>query len=348
MTRKTSVRAGLAVLAAVLLAGCGGTPSRSAGTDPGAPVRLGYLPNITHATPLLGVSTGAFRRSLGTSYPLTAATFNAGPDVVQALLSNSIDVAYLGPSPVITAFAQSHGRAIRVVAGSASGGASLVVKPSISSAADLRGKTVATPQLGNTQDVALRAWLLGRGLKPSQQSPGDVTVQPMDNAQGLQAFRQGQIDGAWVPEPWASRYVIEAGARVLVDEASLWPHGTFATTILVVRTEFLTAHPAAIRRLLDAQVRLTDQLSKDPAGSQTAVNAALQVLTGKALPSVVLAQAWGHITFTDDPMASSIAADAQHAQQVGLPAKANLAGLYDVSLLNDVLAESGRPEVTAS
>jgi NitT/TauT family transport system substrate-binding protein len=336
----------LAILAAgVFAAACGAAPSTASTADTGAPVRLGYLPNVTHATPLIGVSTGAFKHALGSSYPVTGATFNAGPDVVQALLSNSIDVAYLGPSPILTAFVQSHGQAIRVVAGSATGGASLVARPAINGASDLKGKTVVTPQLGNTQDVALRAWLQSKGLKPSQQGPGDVTVQPMDNAQGLQAFRQGQTDGAWVPEPWASRYVIEGGARVLVDESSLWPNGAFATTLLVARTEFLRAHPSAVTRLLQAQVKITEELTTDPAGSQKAVNAALQALTGKPLAETVLASAWSHVKFTDDPIASSVTVQAQHAQQAGLLVRIDLKGLYDFRLLNQVMAAGGKPPV---
>ena len=338
--------------AAAFTAACGASPSSAPGADPGAPVRLGYLPNLTHAAALIGVSTGAFKQALGGSYPLATATFNAGPDAVQALFSNSIDVAYLGPGPVLTAFMQSHGEAVRVVAGSASGGAALVVRPSINGASDLKGRTVATPQLGNTQDVALRAWLQSKGLRPSQQAPGDVTVQPMDNAQGLQAFRQGQIDGAWVPEPWASRYEIEGGAKVLVDEASLWPDGAFATTLLVARTDFLQAHPTAVRRLLDAQVKITDQLTADTAGSQSAVNAALQLISGKGLSDAVLVSAWSHVRFTNDPLASTVAVEAEHAQQAGLLPRAGqappLRELYDLRLLNQVLVAAGRPRVLAS
>lgn len=339
------------VVAAMLSAACGAAASNPSTADTGAPVRLGYLPNVTHATALIGVSTGAFKSALGSTYPLTAATFNAGPDVVQALLSDSIDVAYLGPSPILNAFVQSRGEAVRVVAGAASGGASLVVRPSIAGASDLKGKTVATPQLGNTQDVALRAWLQSKGLKASQQGPGDVTVQPLDNAQGLQAYRQGQIDGAWMPEPWASRYVIEGGAKVLVDEASLWPGGAFATTLLVARTDFLHAHPTAVRRLLEAQVKITDQLTADPGASQNAVNAALQTLTGRALSDAVLASAWSHVTFTSDPLPSTVAAQAQHAQQAGLLARAghapSLGRLYDLGLLNQVLVAAAKPQVRA-
>lgn len=346
--RNEALRPALATLVALVVVACGAVAGSPQSIDKPTAIRLGYFPNLTHAAALVGVQGGAIAQALGTDYPLTTATFNAGPEAVQALLSNSIDATYIGPSPIVNAFVQSHGQAVRVIAGATSGGASLVVKPSVTSAADLRGKTLATPQLGNTQDVSLRYWLTTKGLKPSAQEKGDVTVQPMDNSAALQAFRQGQIDGAWVPEPWASRYVLEAGAKVLVDEASLWPNGTFATTVLAVRTDFLNAHPMAVTRLLEAQIKLTDQLTTSPATAQKAANAQLAALTGKGLSDQVEAAAWKNLRFTLDPMTSSITVQAQHANQVGLLAKVDLKGLVDVRLLNQVLEADGKPQVKAA
>jgi NitT/TauT family transport system substrate-binding protein len=178
-------------------------------------VRLGYFANVTHATALVGVAHGDFAKALG-STKLTTQTYNAGPAEMTALLGGQLDAAYVGPSSALAAFAQSHGQALRIVAGATSGGAELVVRPGITSVADLKGKTLATPQKGNTQDVALRAWLKQNGLTANPDGTGEVSVDPQDNAATLDQFKAGHIDGAWLPEPWASRMVTEAGAKVLV------------------------------------------------------------------------------------------------------------------------------------
>jgi len=235
-----------AVLVLALVGGCGSSDDSAAGAAPGtaATVRLGYFRNITHAVPLLGVDKGYYAKRLG-STKLETQTFNAGPAEIEALLSGGLDAGYLGPNPAINAYAKSKGAGIRIISGAASGGVQLVVKPEIRSAADLKGKRVATPQLGNTQDVALRAWLKEHGLTASSANEaGDVQVEPTENPTTLQLFQDGKLDGAWVPEPWASRLVLEGGGKVLVDEKTLWPRGRFVITHLIVRTEFLEKHPA--------------------------------------------------------------------------------------------------------
>src|SRR5439155_24274146 len=218
-----------------------------------------------------------------------------------------------GANPAINAVVQSHGQAVRVISGATSGGASLVVKPSISSPADLKGKTLATPQLGNTQDVALRYWLQTKGLKTTPEGGGDVSVHPQDNAQTLQTFRAGQIDGAWLPEPWATRLVIQGGGKVLVDERDTWRTGQFATTLLVVRTEFLRRHPATVRKLIEGQVAADQLLNTQTADGQKAANDQLGQVTGKKLTDQELSTAWPHLTFTDDPVAASLQDAANHA-----------------------------------
>ncbi|MBL8976754.1 MAG: ABC transporter substrate-binding protein, partial [Myxococcales bacterium] len=208
-------RLSAALLAALVVAACGGGSSEPS-------LRLGYFPNITHAAALVGVSDGIFARQLG-AIKLETFTFNAGPAAIEALLSGSLDASYVGPNPAINAFVKSRGEAVRIIAGATSGGAFLVVRPEISSAADLRGQAVASPQLGGTQDVALRSWLATQGLKTDTSGGGDVSVVPQENAQTLERFRDGKLAGAWVPEPWASRLVLEGGGKVLVDERDLWP-----------------------------------------------------------------------------------------------------------------------------
>jgi NitT/TauT family transport system substrate-binding protein len=334
------------VAALVILPGCGGAAATAQpGEEPHVDLRLGFFANLTHASALVGVGKGILAQPLGPNVGLKTTTFNAGPEAVEALFSNSVDASYVGPNPAINAFIQSHGQAVRVISGATSGGAAMVVKPSIGSAADLKGKVLATPQLGNTQDVALRYWLGQRGLRTTAEGGGDVSIRPQDNGQTLQTFRAGQIDGAWVPEAWATRLVVDGGGKLLVDERDLWPGGRFATTLLVVRTDFLRQHPAVVRRLLEGEVAAEDFINHQPTEAQRAVNDAIGAITGKRLADEVVSQAWTRLTFTDDPVAGSLRESADHAHQVGLLPKVDLKGLLDLSLLNQVLVAKGRPRV---
>jgi NitT/TauT family transport system substrate-binding protein len=337
--------AGLGILVlAGSLAACGGSSSSSSDAD--TTVRLGFFPNITHATALVGVQKGIFAKHLGRAPK--ALTFNAGPAAAQAVFSGAVDATYVGPNPAINAFVKSHGQAIKIIAGTASGGAALIVKPSIRSAADLRGKKIATPQLGNTQDVALRYWLRQQGYKTDTSGGGDVHIVPEDNSVTLQAFQQGQIDGAWVPEPYASRLVLEDKGKKLVDEASLWPGGKFVITNLIVRTDFLKKHPDLVKKLLEGQVEANDYINAHKADAEQAANAELTALTGKGLDQAILDATFKDVTFTDDPIASSLRTSAQHAEAVGLLQHVDLNGIYDLGPLNDVLKATGESAVSDS
>lgn len=296
----------------------------------GVTVRMAYLPNLTHAAAIVGVEEQIFERHLGPSR-LETQLFNAGPDIVGAIFSGAIDIAYLGPNPTINAYDKSDGDAIRVVSGATSGGAALVVQPSITKPGDLRGQRIGTPQLGGTQDVAARIWLRNNGLSAGFEGDGDVSVQPQENAAILQSFRAGRIAGAWVPEPWASRLVLEGGGKVLVDERSLWPEGRFVTTNVVVSVKFLRDHPEVVSRLVEAHLTATQYLVERPEQAKVVLNEALAGYTGKAIPGAVLDRAWSTMTFTDDPIESSLRQSAAAAHRVGLfdhqPA---LEGLYDL------------------
>lgn len=336
MRRLRGALAALAVTATA--AGCSTTPS-SASNDG---LRLGYFANVTHATALVGVERGTFAAKVGR---VETQVFNAGPAAVEAVFAGAIDATYIGPNPAINAYVKSKGDAIRIVAGATSGGAQLVVQPGISTAAGLRGKTVATPQLGNTQDVALRAWLAKNGLRTDPQKGGDVTIAPQDNAQTLELFKAREIAGAWVPEPWASRLVLDGGGEVLVDERSLWPGGRFVTTHLVVARKFLDKNPLAVKRLLEAHVETGDWIAANPGEAKAVVNAALDKLTTKRLAPAVLDRAFLNLTITYDPVATSLVASATHAAEAGLLDEPDLRGIYDLRPLNAVLAEQGRPAV---
>jgi NitT/TauT family transport system substrate-binding protein len=335
-------------LAAGAACGSGGGDAKKAASSAPVTLRLGYFPNITHAPALIGVENGILAKAMGANVTLKTATFNAGPAAVEALFADALDATYIGPNPAVNAFVKSKGEAIRIIAGSTSGGASFVVKPEINSAADLKGKTVASPQLGNTQDVALRAWLKSKGLSTDSAGGGDVKIQPQDNSQTLDTFKGGQIQGAWVPEPWATRLVQEGGGKVLVNEKDLWPNGQFVTTHLIVRTAFLKAHPDVVESLLRGHVESVQYAADNPAEAQAVANTAIKKLTTKALSPAVLAEAYKNMTFTVDPIASSLVKGAADATELGLITKPTLTGIYDLTLLNKVLKAAGKPTVTAS
>lgn len=328
-----------AVLAAAGLTACGG-PDRSGPVT----LRLGYFPNLTHATAIVGVQTGIFARELAPVATLQTTTFNAGPAAIEALFSGAIDATFVGPNPAINAWARSRGQAVRVVAGAASGGVFFVTRPSITTVADLRGTTIATPQLGNTQDVALRYWLKQNGYRTTPEGGGDVSIKPQDNAVTVEAFAAGAIDGAWVPEPTAAR-LVALGGRVFLDERDLWPSGQFVITHLLVSTRFLAAHRDVVKRLVAGAVAANASINADPTGAQRLVEDGIGRLTGKPLNPTVTAQAWRSLEFLDDPLADTLRVGAEHAREVGLLEPVDLTGIYDLSLLNEVLQGRGIPEV---
>ena len=353
MNKRTKTRLALVAgpLAIAVIAGAcgGGTGNKSSGsskTSEPTTVRLGYFPNVTHAVALVGVEKGIIAKDLGTDKLDASKTFNAGPAATEALLSGAIDATFIGPSPSITAFTKSHG-AVRIVSGAASGGAALVVKPTITSVDQLKGKTIATPQLGNTQDVALRAYLKDKGFKTDAQGGGDVSIKPQDNSQTIDTFKQGTIDGAWVPEPFLSRLVVEGGGKVLVDEKNLWPAGQWVTTNLLVSKKFLDEHPDTVKRLITGLYDTVQYIKDNPADAQASANNQLGTLTGKKLSDAVIKSAFGNLTFTVDPIASSLRKQAADAEAAGLLTDAKTDGIYDLTLLNAVLKEKKEATVAS-
>ena len=319
-----------------------------AGTLPAqTTVRTGYFPNITHAQALVGRANGAFEHALGNNAKVEWKTFNAGPSAIEALFAGAVDLVYVGPNPAINGYIRSQGAALRIVAGAASGGTALVVRTAanIHQASDFHGKKVASPQLGNTQDVALRAWLLQNNLKTTDKG-GDVQVIPLANPDQLTLFQKGQVDASWAPEPWATRLIQEGGAQLFLDERSLWPGGRFVITEIVVRTEFLQQHPDLVKAWLAAHVELTEWIRKNTAQAKTILNQQIAKDTGRALPDKVINEAFGRVDVTYDPIRSSLLTSAERAYQTGfLREKPDLSNLYALDLLNQVLKEKKLPQV---
>lgn len=338
------IGAGAAV--ATVAANNNAEPDQLAATGPAADLRLGYFANVTHAPALIGVNNGILAKHLGAT-ELTTQVFNAGPSAIEALNAGAIDAAYLGPNPAINSFVKSAGESIRIIAGATSGGAQLVVKPGLTSPEQLRGKVLATPQLGGTQDVALRSWLMKQGFATTPSGGGDVLINPTDNASTLKLFQEGKIDGAWLPEPWASRLVLQAGGKVLVNEADLWDKGEFATTILIVSKQFLEKHPQTVDALLAGNLEAIDWLNGHPQEAPTAVNAVLKSAAGKTLADDVIVRSLSQLKFSADPMATTFPKLLQGGVTAGVGQQATLTGIFNLAPLNRLLYSEGKPAVLA-
>ena len=347
-----------AILTTATLSGCAATPATGAGTQPEAPaaeatgtpaeeLRLGYFANVTHAPALVGLEEGLIEEALGDT-TLSTQVFNAGPAAIEALSAGAIDATYIGPNPAINTFVASGGESARIVAGAASGGAALVVQPGIDDAGDLEGTNLATPQLGNTQDVALRTWLADEGYETSTTGGGDVTISPTENAQTLTLFQAGDIDGAWLPEPWVSRLIVDAGAEVLVDEADLWEDGEFPTTVLLVRADFLAEHPETVRALVAGHAASVAWLDDNADAAADVINARLTADAGKGLSDAVIDRALEHVEFTVDPHADTFEQLLEDGVNAGTSKTGDIDGLFDLSALNAVLEESGEEPVSAA
>ncbi|MFE7326723.1 ABC transporter substrate-binding protein [Streptomyces sp. NPDC057565] len=308
-------------------------------------VKIGYFPNLTHATALVGIQEGIIAKELGGT-TVKPSTFNAGPSEIEALNAGSIDIGFIGPSPSINGFTKSKGKSLRIIGGAASGGVKLVVNPKkIKSLDDLKGKKIATPQLGNTQDVAFLNWISEKGWKVDAQSgKGDVSVVRTDNKVTPDAYKSGSVDGAWVPEPTASKLVAQ-GAKVLLDESTLWPDKKFVITNIIVSQKFLTEHPDVVEAVLRGSVNTNAWINANPDEAKTSANTALKELSGKELPAEVLDPAWKSIQFTDDPLAATLDTEAKHAVKAGLLEQTDLTGIYDLKPLNKILKAAGKPEV---
>ena len=303
-------------------------------------VRLGYLANITHAPALIAVKNGYFTKDLGSAGTVNTTVFSTGTEETTALLAGQIDVAYVGPNPAINAFQKSDGTAIKIISGVATGGASVVTKSSITSASQLKGQSVATPSLGNTQDVALRYWLKQNGLTTTTIGGGDVAIKPTTpNSASVLEFKSGQIAGASEPSPYDVE-IVQDGGHVLLSEPGV-------STVLVVTQSFLSAHPAVVADLLKANLQALDYIKTDPSAAAAAANAELAAYTGKPLKSAVLTPAFKEITFTDDPDAASLTQDAKEANAVGLLKSTSLTGIFDLTPLNAILSAGDQPTVSA-
>lgn len=309
-------------------------------------VRIGYFPNITHAQALYGKARGEFEKGSGAAIKWVG--FNAGPSAIEALFSDAIDMTYVGPNPAVNGFIKSRGEKFVIIAGSASGGAGLVVRKDagINGEKDFANKVIATPQLGNTQDVAARQWFADKGYKMKEKG-GNMQILPLANPDQLTMFQKKEIHGAWTVEPWLSRLEHEAGGKLLLDEKTLWPEGKYVTTLLVVNKNFLNKNPQLVNAILKAHVQVTQQINKDKNAAALVLNSEIKKETGKELPQEVITRALSRVEFTWDPLIPALNKSAMAAHKAGfiknLP---DLKGIASLDALNQVLQQASQPLIT--
>lgn len=311
-------------------------PSGSQAAPP-KEVRLGYFANLTHAQALLGVASGDFERAVAPA-KLTARVFNAGPSLMEALFAGEVDIGFVGPGPIINAHAKTKGQGLRVIAGAAANGVVIVVRSDsgIATLEDLKGKRIATPQLGNTQDISARHYLTA---KLGQTDLDNVL--PIANAEQVSLMTRKQIDAAWAPEPWGARLVAEAGGKILAEEKTLWPNQQFGLTMIVSTPTFLAAHAEMVKKVLTVSRRWTAKLSGEPTKYVPDLAAALATLTGKAMPQELLATSIQRITFTDEPLEETLKTMAQWSYELKfLKDQPDLKGLVDTTILREVQSTS--------
>jgi NitT/TauT family transport system substrate-binding protein len=281
-------------------------------------IRVAYFPNIGHAVPVIGMEKGIFQNNIGSDTEIETKLFDSGPQVIESLFANSVDIAYVGPGPAVNGFLKSENHNIRILSGAASGGASFVVHPNsqINTASDFAGKRIAAPQIGNTQDVSLRNYLSENGLKPAEKG-GSVVVLNISNADIFTLFTKGEIDGAWVPEPWASRLVQELDGHRLFYEEDLWPDKRFASVVLIANVDYVNEHPLVIQKWLQSHQETIDWINENPKETRIVFNEFMKNTMGKTLSDSVLDESLSNLEITSDPIQSSIVTFAQRADSLG-------------------------------
>src|SRR5688500_15245460 len=307
-------------------------------------LKIGYFPNINHAQAVIGIGNGDFKKTLGENVEIKPFIFNAGPSAIEALFAKQVDVTYVGPNPAINEYVISEGKDVRAIASATSGSTVFVIMADtcITSTADFANKKFASPQLGNTQDVALRNYLLEHGFK-TVENKCNVHVLPAKNADILTLFLKKDIDGAWVPEPWGERLIKEANGKLFLDERDLWPDGKFVTGLIVVRTDYLQNNPDVIEKLLKAHVEETQRINNNKEEAIKNFNTELKKITGQTIPEDQLKESLTRLEFTYDPIQQSLYKSANDAFNVGFLGKSqpDLSNIFDLNILNKVLKEKG-------
>ena len=281
-------------------------------------IRIAYFPNIGHAIPIVGMEKGFFQTKIGDETPIETRVFDSGPQAIESLFANSIDLAYVGPGPAINGFLNSENYNVKILAGAASGGASFIVHPEseINSISDFTGKKIAAPQIGNTQDVSLRHHLSENGLRPAEKG-GSVVIYNISNPDIYTLFVKGDIDGAWIPEPWATILVNELNGTRLFYEEELWPNQKFASVLLIANTDFVEKNPVLISQLLSSHNETADWINQNPVETRIIFNNFLNSHLGQPLSDDVVDIALSNLIITADPLPDSVESFAEKANALG-------------------------------
>lgn len=311
-------------------------------------IRVAFFANVGHAVPIIGLEKGFFRETLGDQVQIQSHVFDSGPQVIEAMFSNSIDLAYVGPGPALNGFLKTGGHGIKILAGAASGGSSLIVYDnSINSIDDFPGKKIAAPQIGNSQDVSLRTYIQQNGLKPAEKG-GSVYIIDIQNPDIYTLFSKGDINAAWVPEPWASRLVLELNGTRLFNEKILWPEEKFSSVVLIARSDYIANNPDIINQWISVNTETVNWINKNPNETQSIFNDFLRKTMGKALRDDVLKESFSNIQFISDPLRESILTFAYNANDLGYFGRHgyDLDGLFyehaDSINLKEVLSENDK------
>ena len=311
----------------------------SATQGPLKQVRIGYFGNVTHAQAVLGVHSGEFKSAVAPA-ELKTSVFNAGPSLIEALFAGEIDIGYIGPGPAINGYARSRGDGLRVISGVSANGVLIVARKEagIASMEGLKGRKLATPQLGNTQDISAKHYLKSQ-LKQDNLS----NVVPVQNAEQSALMARGQVDAVWAVEPWASRLIVENGAVVVGREEEMWPDKQFTLALIITTPRFLKEHPEVVEKVLGVHRSWTKRLSEAPEKHLPQLEEALFAISNKRLPAGVLGMALKNVRFTDDPLDQTLATMAQWSYELQfLPQKPRLDGLVDLTILRKLQAAEKR------
>ena len=300
-------------------------------------IRVAFFPSIGHIIPIVGLEEKIFEKGIGEEKQIETKLFDSGPQVIESIFSGSIDIAYVGPGPIINGFLKSDGKDIKILSGAASGGASFIIQPNsgLESLENFDGKRIASPQISNSQDVSLRHYLESHGLK-SVENGGTVFVLNISNPDIYTLFAKGDIDGAWVPEPWATILVQELDGIRLFNEEKLWPNEEFASVLLIVRTEYLENNPETIQKWVESHEKIVTWVNSNPDKSKSLFSSFLIDYMGKSLPTKIIDESFSNITITSDPIKNSVIIFAERADSLGYLGRDgyNLDGIFYNAVLN--------------
>ena len=300
-------------------------------------IRVAFFPSIGHIIPIVGLEEKIFEKGIGEEKQIETKLFDSGPQVIESIFSGSIDVAYVGPGPIINGFLKSDGKDIKILSGAASGGASFIIQPNsgLESLENFDGKRIASPQISNSQDVSLRHYLESHGFK-SVEKGGTVFVLNISNPDIYTLFAKGDIDGAWVPEPWATILVQELDGIRLFNEEKLWPNEEFASVLLIVRTEYLENNPETIQKWVESHEKTVTWINSNPDKSKSLFSSFLIDYMGKSLPTKIIDESFSNISITSDPIKNSVIIFAERADSLGYLGRDgyNLDGIFYNAVLN--------------